>query len=316
MNFDGSNVGQASSLTVHGASVPRVQILVSHVESERAAGCRPNRQAGSLTHILLLACLAFPLLGVAADQPPVPPEKGAVDATGKFTPRAGPPSGKPAPPESAIKPLGDGKLKIGDVVLDQSTRTVMIPAKVNMPEGVVEYALVMESGKAHESIFTTRATAEHIHIACMLLGLNAARMGAGEDVPAESAVKIEVAWDSNGPERRIPLSDCVALAEGSPDKKTGKTLPAGPWFYAGSQIDAGGFAATREGSIISVISDSTALINNPHQSRFNDGSHHANATMLPRKGLPVRIILTLPPAKKPLAPAEQPAAATKETPAK
>ena len=168
----------------------------------------------------------------------------------------------------------------------------MIPAKVNMPEGLVEYALVMEKGKAHESIFTTRATAEHIHIACMLLGMREARQAAGEAVPDADAVKVEVAWDSNGPEKRRPLSDCVALSEGSPDRVTGK-LPAGPWFYGGCQIDAGGFAATREGSIISVISDSTALIINPHKDRENDNIHsHPETLMKTSWPLPARPLAT------------------------
>ena len=253
-----------------------------------------GKPSSSLSHFILITFLAFPLWCATADGP-VTPEQGSVSAAGKFTPRSGQPQGKPSP-ESAIQVLGGGKLKIGDVLLDASARTVLIPARVNMAEGTVEYALVMESGKLHESIFATRATAEHLHIACMLLGLSATRQGAGTAVPEESAVKIEVAWDTNGPEKRVPLSDCVALADSS--GKTDKTLPDGPWFYAGSQIDAAGFAATREGSLISVITDPQALITNPHPDREDDKIHLANAQTLPRKGVPVRIILTLPPAKK------------------
>ncbi len=271
-------------------------------------------------------CLSAAPLCAAAPEPPaappahatadapVPPEKGSVGEAGKFTPRPGAAQpGRPAPPESAIKPLPDGRLQIGAVILDPKTRTVTIPAKVNMTSGVIEYALVMESGKAHESIFTTSATAEHIHIACLLLGISAAQMGRDQDVPADQAVKIEVAWDTNGPEKRLPLSECVALSAGSPDQKTGQTLAAGPWFYAGSVMDYGGFAATREGSLISVISDSTALINNPRNDRENDKIHVANEPVLPRKGIPVRILLTLPPAKSKPVTAGKPPAAEKET---
>jgi len=285
---------------------PNPCLIVTHCALEAPGPFRTylRRLAGSFTaRITLLTLLALPIWGVAADQPPVPPGKGSVSPSGKFTPREGRQPGERAPAESVIKSLGGGKLKVGDVLLDQFARTVLIPAEVNMYEGVMEYALVMESGKRHESIFSTRATAEHIHIACMLLGMNAARQGAGEAVPDAQAVKIEVAWDTNGPEKRIPLSDCVALAEGSGGP--GRILPNSPWIYVGSQMDAAGFIATREGSLISLITDSTALINNPHLDRENDKIHLANGQNLPRKGVAVRIILTLPSSKSTSAPAEK-----------
>lgn len=204
----------------------------------------------------------------------------------------------PAAP-GEIETLGGGRFKLGEVRIDQARRTVTIPARVNMRDGAVEYALVTEEGKMHEAIFSTRARPEHIHAACLLLGLREAPLAgtanSAEAVPAASAVQAEVLWETNGPEKRVPLAECVAIAKNSPDQPDGRTLSAGAWFYNGSHFDAAGFAAAREGSLISIIRDGAALLNNPRADRDNDEIHIANGALLPKAGMPVRIVLTLPP---------------------
>ena len=57
-----------------------------------------------------------------------------------------------------IEPAGPGKLRVGTVEIDQTARTVRIPAQVNMRSGDVEYALVHSQGKCHESVFSTEAS--------------------------------------------------------------------------------------------------------------------------------------------------------------
>lgn len=216
-----------------------------------------------------------------------------MDAAGKFTPAAVGTEGV-SRPEPLVEPVGQGRFRIGIVTFDQAARTVTIPARVNMREGGVEYALVTEQGKRHEAIFSTEARPEHIHLGCLLLGQREAALAGA--VPTDAAVSVEVAWETNGPEKRVPLAECVALAKDSPDQPGGATLSAGPWLYNGSRIDAAGFAAAREGSLISIIRDEAALLNNPRADRDNDEIHIAHAALLPRVGMPVRILLTLPPA--------------------
>ena len=72
-------------------------------------------------------------------------------------------------------------------------------------------------------------------------------------------------------------------------------LADGAWLYNGSRVENKGLAATREGSLISLIPDRSALANNPRASAGRDDHHLANAALLPRKGHPVRIVMTLPP---------------------
>jgi hypothetical protein len=237
------------------------------------------------------ACL---LLGTAiaaepSSQPaPVDPGKGTVNDGGKFEPKADPGSAASAPdPAARIASLGitadQETIRIGEVELNRRTHTVSIPATVNMLEGSVEYLLVHEKGKIHESIFATRAKPEDIHIACLLAGWQAG------DKPAD--IGIEVIWETNGPPRRHRADEMVAIARHHPQATDGRHIEKGPWHYIGSRMDAAGFAATREGSIIALISDPSALVGNPRSGRLDDTLHVPNRDLLPPREHPVRIVL-------------------------
>ena len=237
-------------------------------------------------------CLAI-VLGHGGEPPPqstpVDPTKGNVNDAGKFEARIESGDSVPAPdPAARLEELGitedQEKVRIGIVELDRRTRTVSIPATVNMLEGAVEYFLVHENGKRHEAIFSTRAKPEDIHIACLLAGWK----------PAERPVEIDVrvTWETNGPPRSHGAAELVGIAAGHPEARDGRTIDNGPWHYTGSRIDAAGFAATREGSVIALINDASALLGNPRPGRNDDSLHTPNRAMLPSKGHPVSILLS------------------------
>lgn len=217
---------------------------------------------------------------------PVPAEKPAPSA-----PQAAP----AAPTEPKVVDLGGGRLSIGAVKLDRKTRALTIPAEVNMREGAVEYVLVSRGGKVHESVFVTDATATDIHVAALLLGLqpepDLGPQNAATIVRKQGAVVIRAEWDTNGPPEKIFLNETVNLSDPSTGAVSA-SLPSGAWLYNGSRMEADGvFAATRHGSIISIIRDDDALVNNPGASRDNDEIHTPNAAKLPKKGHPVRIVV-------------------------
>ncbi len=218
----------------------------------------------------------------------VDPKHGTVSESGVFMPRSatGEPAALPAPAERLAE-LGlsvDAKvLKIGRAELDRETMTVTIPAVVNMVEGVVEYLLVHRNGKVHEAVFATDAQPQDIHIACLLAGWDP------QEKP--TAIGIEVIWETNGPPRRYPAEELIAIAEGHPQARSGRHIEPGPWHYTGSRIDAAGFVASREGSIIAMITDPTALVGNPRPGRHDDSLHVPNRERLPAVGHPVSIIL-------------------------
>jgi len=233
------------------------------------------------------------ILPLAAKEPPpapVPPtpEQGEVSESGKFEPRIAPEVHSPAPdPAARLAELGvavdQETVRIGAVELDRRTLTVSIPATVNMREGVAEYFLVHHTGKVHESVFVTDAKPQDIHIACLLANLEP------KEKPGD--ITLEVTWETNGPPRLHPAAELVAIAAGHPDAGEGAHLDDGPWQYTGSRIDAAGFAATREGSIIALITDPAALVGNPRPGRHDDGFHAPNRDLLPPDGHPVRILI-------------------------
>jgi len=198
-----------------------------------------------------------------------------------------------------IEKTGDGKLRIGAVELDKRNRCIHFPAMVNMTSGTIEYALVASTGKSHEAMFTTDASPRDIHLAMLLLGIQPAKFAQGPDkgllVPATAAVDVTVGWETNGPPRSLPLASLTKVADVSADKPAGAMKDGLPWLYNGSRFNEAGFGAVLEGSIISLIADEMALVNNSRIDRENDEIHIPNTELLPAKGAPVTITLSQSP---------------------
>jgi len=255
---------------------------------------KPNRARGAffarldaiMATLWILLLSAFgPVQGAAFH--PAPP-----DTTGV----SGPTNEAALKHELNVQQTGSNTFRIGRIEFDKAERAISIPARVRLRNQVVEYALVTEQGKAYEALFTTDARPMDIHLAFLLLGTGVAQLtddpGKPIGVPETNAITIEVSWTNDQP-AHFALSDLVCLTSGHPD-------PAAPamrvekWFYNGSVFDRAGFAAQREGSIISLIIDPVALVNNPGTDRGNDDIHFPNARLLPPEGTPVRIIARVP----------------------
>ena len=148
-----------------------------------------------------LSTLAIALGFTAIGAPPaeVPAGKGSLDGAGKFVPPP-PVAGATLPPVDRkageaklrealkVEDLTPGTFKIGLVTFTKADRTVRIPAKINMRDGVVEYLLTTETGNTHEAPLTTKAAPQDFHVACLLIG-----------VAAASPVEITATWETNGP---------------------------------------------------------------------------------------------------------------------
>jgi hypothetical protein len=213
--------------------------------------------------------LASMLVAGAAEEPsrlpsgPVDPARGSVDGSGKFTPRveegaAGiPVSEWQKHARGLVEAVGEGRYRIGRIEIDPAKRSLRMPAKVNAREGPLEYALVTDKGKVHESLLSCAVDPLHFHLAALLAGL-APKAGAA---PVE--VRVEVEWETNGPLRRVPLERLIALVRDHPGAAPTGALSEGPWLYQQPRTDRLGLIASREGSLISLIPDPVALLGNP-----------------------------------------------------
>ncbi len=279
---------------------------------------KPKSLLGITAALVALCIAAFSLHGQTSSDPGSSTQgRGRVGPSGKFVPTPAPhdPGKKqPSPVEARknllnalkLENLGNGKYRVGAVTLDKKARTVSFRVKVNMTRGQVEYALVTERGKTHESVFTTAARPTDIHLACVLLGM---KQAGGKDWPAEHAaipthrgVDVLVTWPTNGPPKRLPLSACIKKKNTDGYGGRDKPLEDGVWFYSGSRFYGGVFAAEAEGSVISIIGDGSALLNGLRKGNGNDLLHSADGGELPPKGRTVTMVLTLP---KPPAPDAQ-----------
>jgi hypothetical protein len=194
-----------------------------------------------------------------------------------------------------VRALGGGWFQTGLVKLDKNSRTVTFPVSLNLRDETVEYAVVHKLGKTHESIFSTEARPQDIHVALLLLDAKPAMtntFGAdGNALPPGEKVFVEVSWTNGGARVTCPLEDLVL------NRETKKSLSRGEWIYNGSNFSEGAFTAQRDGSIISIHIDPDAIINNPRTVRENDDLHIPNATKLPPLSARVEVSIRLPSAK-------------------
>lgn len=171
---------------------------------------------------------------------------------------------------------------VGLVTVDPQRRQISFPAKVNQRTGLVEYAVVTSKGKVHESVFVTEAAATHIHMAALLLKLVAAESQAE---PVKLAVEVE--WQLDGSARRGSLDRFIVHTKDYGAGRAGSMLQREAWHYAGSVLNDGVLVAETEGSVIALITDDAALIQNPRAGRVDDELHAPNSDLLLEQGCPV-----------------------------
>ena len=203
--------------------------------------------------------------------------------------------------EAALKEISPGIFQLGAVRIDRRQRSLSFPAKVELTEGPMEYFLVSTWGKTYESIFSTETEPQHIHIAMLLLGargagtnLDATLENTGSIVSHPSPIRlpgdpvaIEMKWIRRGKEIRKSAEELVFNSRA-------KKAPAhGNWVYNGSFMVEATFIAEREGSIVSLVTDPQALINNVGAGHDDDSIWRANPGTLPPTNTIVEVTIRL-----------------------
>lgn len=196
-----------------------------------------------------------------------------------------------------VEQISKNVFQIGLVRMDKAARTVRFPAKICMTDGWIEYLVVTEKGKTHESLLLTAAQPQHIQVAMILLnakGLNSRPFPEKhtEPIPGEQ-VEVQIFWKDE--------KEKSARAESFVENVTAKApMTKGPFVFNGSRIQEGQFIAQRDGSILSLITDQDALFNNPRPGRENDENWKVLAKGLPPLNTAVIVEFRLPPLPKPV----------------
>lgn len=196
-----------------------------------------------------------------------------------------------APTNPPLRDLGAGRFQLGEVRFDRGQRTVEFPATVNLREGNIEYVIVHANGKTHESLLRTTAEPYHVQLGFLLLGARGAGAANLSPDPAVAipgdAVTVEMQWTQAGVTNRARVEDFVQ------DRKAGGPLSRGPFVYTGSRIREDGFAAQLDGSIVSLITDADALVNNPRRGREDDDNWLVRTNGLPPLHTAVEVTIRL-----------------------
>jgi hypothetical protein len=193
-----------------------------------------------------------------------------------------------------VRKISENIFGIGDVRLDSKTRSITFPASVNMTNGIIEYLLVSARGKLHESLLKTDVEPMQVHSAKLLLdpktrepqpliagpnATNAVREIVGD------AIRISLSWRIGGEEKTFPAEDLVF------NRLTQSPMTRGKWIYTGSRFVEGTFMAQRERSLISLIADPDALVENPRLHRDRDDVWQVNSTNVPPLNTAVNVTI-------------------------
>jgi hypothetical protein len=197
------------------------------------------------------------------------------------------------PATPAIKKIGEHLYSLGEIKFDAQSREIRFPVVVNMREGgPIEYVLVRETGKVHESIFVTAISPMELQIVLKLLKYQggfgdifnkllapealAAEGGSAADRGEGVDASFLVDGAANGSE--------VAISEFVVDGGSAEAMPPGPWIYTGSVVEGGTFMAEAEGSMFAVYLDHLALFNCNREGADDDDRWGARTSAIPEIG--------------------------------
>jgi hypothetical protein len=169
-------------------------------------------------------------------------------------------------------------LAIGDVKVDAKSRSISFPAQVNQRSGAIEYLVVHETGKVHESIFKTSVAPRDFHTAALLFS--------STNKPPLKVSAIEISWAKDGANKKYQAAELIL------DKAKKRALRETKWAYRGSRLVDGIFLAQRDGSIISIQEDRDALIDQATPEASDDENWEPMTDLLPPLGTPVTITVT------------------------
>jgi hypothetical protein len=208
---------------------------------------------------------------------------------------------KPALVPGEVREIDEDQHIVGGITFRKSTREISFDAQLNQAGGPIEFLLVTEKGKIHESLFSCSISPTDLNLAFKLLGYPTSpelfeiiapdHRPTGkypevpEDVRSGARLAIFASWQDEGSEKTCAVNDLVK------NSATGDGMPLEPWLYTGSLITKAGFRAETTGDIIAVFSNPSAMINYPGKERTNDEVWSVSQIKLPSIGTTVRITI-------------------------
>ena len=187
----------------------------------------------------------------------------------------------------APEPIGPGRYRIGEIVLDKTDRSVTFPATINMNEGLLEYLLVGASGKTHESLLRTHVEPYALQVACLLVGLEGTStplsFQGDPRVPKGDGIDISIRVQGGDSSKAVKPEKWLLHTVGDAKQPVSKVR----WIFTGSMVNSGRFAAQMTGSIVALYHDPAAMVDNASPGGENDKVWFVRSETTPPVGTPV-----------------------------
>jgi hypothetical protein len=253
----------------------------------------------------LLPLLCSSLL--AAETPPTPTDQAPAPLIAPIAPPLPPTEPGEQPPPGQITRISETRYRMGKIEFDQVTRTITFGATLIMDKGLLEYALVNETGKSHEALLSTKISPFNLNLALIVLKHKPAKnYFAPEALPPDQQAPpvkkaapfdqsnefdIKVSWKGqDGIKKTARMEDWIHNAA------TKKQAEPSPFVYTGSDLDHNGiYSAQATGSIVALHSDPSAIFNNPRKGNHSDEIWQVGPGVPPLK---TKVQVTLYPHKK------------------
>ncbi len=197
------------------------------------------------------------------------------------------------PKERKLKNLDDGRIQLGNIIVDREKKEVIVKGRVNMNKGVIEYIACTKGGnKSYESILEMETDAKTFNLSMIFLGLDPTKGKAcafhfDPNPPQGDSVEISIRWNSDEGEKTIMAHELIH------DMKTDKTFPASHWIYTGSVFLRNRvYLADRAGVLVGFVHDPAPVIECSQPiSQDSFGSLVVNSAILPEVGTKIQMII-------------------------
>ncbi len=198
-----------------------------------------------------------------------------------------------------VKRISETIYQLGDIHFDQTTREIWFPAEINLnDQTLLEFALVHEKGKTHESLLSTKTSPTQLNIVFKLLSygeseelfeivdkgeLTGKFPEVSEEQKAASRFNISVEWEKDKKKQSASLNDWIM------NLTTKEPMSVEAWINHGSYMIEKNFHAETEGSFFAIYKERGALMSYSGAGNDNDENWTAIPDRLPPVGTPLTL---------------------------
>ena len=204
-------------------------------------------------------------------------------------------------PKPAFQNIDENTVGIGKIRIDKKTHEITFPATLGNPENIIEYLLVNEQGKIHETMMVSAIRPLHLKLALILTKYKASkhlfRVLDEEYIPQEhfhdepadvirdSKLDIFVEWEADGKKHSHHVNELIY------NTKTKKHAKIQPYIFCGSYLLEGKLKAEIAGDMIAVFTDRGALANFSNEGREDDTIWFPNKKLMPKEGTKLNVVI-------------------------